>query len=195
MASSDSVNLRHSSTSSANTGKAPKYLGRRQPQPIVLPPLRSRPNVMPYLAQLSNAPGESFTDYRYVTDGRGTYVYVVDSGVNWGNDIFNNEPILFKDVTHEDEDGIIRDYHGAGTNVAALAAGKYMGVTPEARLGVIKVTFRGEVRQLYSLYTLSIGVLSALQHIISSGMENSSVICISLRKYIVHTFLWAFASI
>jgi hypothetical protein len=191
MASSDSVNLRHSSTS-ANTGKAPKYLGRRQSGSM---PVRSRPNVMPYLAQLSNAEGESHTDYRYETDGSRAFVYVVDSGLNWRDDIFNYHTAMVNDVNVDDENDMeeddVPDYDGTGTNVAALAAGKYMGVTSEARLGVIKVTFPGSINgqtvQRFSRETVAHGAMAALDDIVDNSRQKSSVICLSLRKYIVHT--------
>ena len=157
-------------------------------------PVRSRPNVMPYLAQLSNAEGESHTDYRYETDGSNAFVYVVDSGLNWGDDIFNYHPVMVNDVNvvnDEDEDDVT-DYDGAGTNVAALAAGKYMGVTSEAKLGVIKVTFPGSIdgqteQNLFSRQSVAHGAMAALDDIVDNSRQKSSVICLSLRKYIVHT--------
>ena len=175
MASSDSVNPRPST--SANTGKAPKYLGRRQ--------FAHPGHAMPYLAQLSNGPGESFTNYRYDSDGSGTFVYVVDSGYNPGVDIFNSHEVMAHRPDHNsDEDG-------HGTNVAALAVGKYMGAAPEAVLAVMKVTYQipgptpyDPPRTHFHTESLADGVLSALDDIVNNQRQKSSVLCLSLRKYI-----------
>ena len=199
MTSSDSVNLQYST--SANTGKVPKYLGRRQ-----VP--GSRPNGMPHLVQLSNGPGESFTDYRYLSDGTGSFVYVVDSGFDQGDefgdlvlDYVAVDPDRYRNVnddtddtdhtdhtdhtddTDDEDNGDIDDVDGWGTNVAAVAVGKNLGVAPNAALGVVRVK---DVYRKYTKASLSRGITGAIADIVAHGRQKYSVICLSLRKYIVY---------
>jgi hypothetical protein len=149
---------------------------------------------MRHLAQLSNSANEIFTDYRYRSNGTGSFVYIVDSGLDWDGNVFNNRPFIFKNFHLPEE--VQEDIFGSGTNVAALAVGKDLGVAPAAGLGVINIGFRVRIggqniiSEVYTKGSLSFGILTALESIVSRHEEKNSVICLSLRKYIIHTFLW-----
>ncbi|KAE8349339.1 subtilisin-like protein [Aspergillus coremiiformis] len=84
--------------------------------------------------------GQQSTDYIYDTSaGKGTYAYVVDSGVNINHEEFEGRASL----AYNAAGGEHIDSIGHGTHVSGTIAGKTYGVAKKANILSVKV-FRGE---------------------------------------------------
>ena len=126
------------------------------------------------LATLSStSPGGS--TYRYDDSaGKGTYGYVVDSGINIDHSDFGGRAVRgYNAAGGQHEDTI-----GHGTHVAGTIGGETYGVAKEATLVDVKV-FRGEES---STAIILDGFQWAVNDIVEQGREGVSVINMSLGK-------------
>jgi oryzin len=174
-----------SSDSDNSTGKAPERRDGSDPNPLTIAnklpnqdPLY-RNNAPSYLQQLSSRPNAGVDNY-YVSDrraGKGSVVYVVDTGLDPSVDTF--EAVQYISSPTLD----IEDYFGQGSNVAALAVGLTKGVAPEAHLVSIKI-FASDSVYTYTVSDYVLKVLWALMDITEKHLEDRAVISLALRKYI-----------
>lgn len=92
--------------------------------------------------------------YEYQTTGKGVRIYVIDSGVRKTNAEFGNRVELGaynNNVAYSSD-----DCSGHGTSVASVAAGKTLGVAPQATIVPIRVfSCAGTGYQSYSIQALN----------------------------------------
>lgn len=73
----------------------------------------------------------------YGSTGRGVNVYLIDSGINYGHQDFDNRARLGADFVHDGFQGF--DCLGHGTHVAAIIGGRIHGIAKEANLYSVRV--------------------------------------------------------
>jgi oryzin len=102
-----------------------------------------------HLASLSHR-GVNSTDYIYDDSaGEGTFAYVVDSGIRWSHEDFEDRASMGCNAVSDAEDG---DQMGHGTHVASILAGKLYDVAKKANVIDVKVFGDGAV--LYQILLL-----------------------------------------
>ncbi|PSW21811.1 hypothetical protein C9I98_00655 [Photobacterium sanctipauli] len=69
--------------------------------------------------------------------GKGVSIYVIDSGIDFDHPEFNGRAFSAYDFV--DDDGNASDCHGHGTHVAGTAAGKTVGLAPDADIYSVKI--------------------------------------------------------
>ncbi|KAF2432503.1 subtilisin-like protein [Tothia fuscella] len=89
------------------------------------------------LARISHRQRGNFSSYRFDdTSGRGTCIYVIDSGLNARSDEFGTRGVQKANFVPNEPTA---DLNGHGTHVAGIAASKTYGAAKNARVYAVKV--------------------------------------------------------
>ncbi|KAF2155677.1 subtilisin-like protein [Myriangium duriaei CBS 260.36] len=105
--------------------------------------------------------------------GKGTWAYVVDSGINITNPEFQGRASFGYNVPRK---GKNKDNLGYGTHVAGIIGSKTFGVAKKCNLIAVKVTHDGYHR----LSNVLNGYDWAVKNIIAMGRKNKAVVHVSL---------------
>ena len=99
------------------------------------------------LVRLNQRSPSDWKSFRFPnTAGRGTEIYILDTGVRISHEEFGKRAVWGASFTGE---GVDTDNNGHGTNVAGIAAGKKFGVAKSANIVAVKV-LRGDGGGSYS---------------------------------------------
>ena len=77
--------------------------------------------------------------FGYEYDGSGVNVYILDTGINWAHEQFENRAVCSLDVPMEQDQGGCIDTNGHGTHVAGSVGATVFGVAKKANIKSIKV--------------------------------------------------------